>query len=89
MAELFASGRLIDLILALMALEAAFLAVLPRFVAWAPPFASLWPTLLSGAFLMIAVRFALTNTSWVFIATALLAALLAHVVDLTLRLRRR
>jgi hypothetical protein len=87
MTALFASGRIIDLILALTVAEAALL------VAWhhrtgrgiAP--ADLLPNLLSGICLMLAVRAALVGAWWGWIASCLLGSLLAHLADLRRRLR--
>lgn len=88
MAELLQSGALIDAILVLVALEALLLLVLPRLLRSAPRFNTLWPTFLSGVALMVAVRFALTDAPWTWVAGALLAALVAHLTDLAGRFRR-
>lgn len=92
MAELVQSGHLIDAILALVALEVLLFGVLHRFVVGAPRLlaphrSALWPTLLSGALLMLAVKLALTDAPWTFVSTTLAAAGLAHVVDIALRFR--
>lgn len=93
MAEFLQSGAMIDAILVLVALEAIAFLVLFRFVPnaprlFAPHLAVLWPTLLSGALLMVAVRMALTDAPWTWIAGMLAAAGLSHVVDIALRFRR-
>lgn len=93
MAEFLQSGAMIDAILVLVALEAFAFLVLFRFVPNAPRLfalhpAVLWPTLLSGALLMVAVRMALTDAPWTWIASVLAAAGIAHVVDIALRFRR-
>lgn len=85
MTSLFASGRVVDLILGLIALEAVALAVyrsrtgrglaVPRFAGF----------LLSGAFLMLALRAALVDAWWGWIALCLGASLVAHLVDLRQR----
>ena len=85
MTSLFASGRVVDLILGLMALEAAALALyrmrtgrglgIPRFAGF----------LLSGAFLMLALRGALVDAWWGWIALCLGASLVAHLADLRQR----
>ena len=86
------SGRIADLILALVALEALALWLVPRLVPAVarvlPPLGAIWPTLLSGACLVVALRFALGGAGWVAVAGALLAALVAHTTDLVLRARR-
>ncbi|WP_036302544.1 hypothetical protein [Methylobacterium sp. 77] len=87
MATLFASGRIIDLILCLVALEAAALVVWRlrrggRLVL--PP---LLCNLGSGAALMLAIRAALTGADWITIAACLALSLMAHLAELRLRLR--
>ena len=44
--------------------------------------------LLAGAFLLLALRAALTGASWIPVALWLLAALFAHLVDLVRRWRK-
>ncbi|CAN0578385.1 unnamed protein product [Ectocarpus sp. 12 AP-2014] len=93
MAELVQSGALIDAILVLVALEALAFLLLYKLVPtaprlFAPHLAVLWPTLLSGALLMLAVRLSLTDAPWTWTATVLAAAGLSHVVDIALRFRR-
>lgn len=85
MAALFDSGRIIDLILLFILVECVFLAV------WRRPalrLVELLPNILSGAALMLAVRCALVGARWEWVALSLLGALLAHLADLGLRLRR-
>ena len=85
MAELFESGRIIDLILLFILVECVLL------WAWRRPellLPELLPNILSGAALMLAVRLALVGARWEWIALSLLAALCAHLCDLGLRLRR-
>jgi hypothetical protein len=86
--QLFASGRIVDLILALMVLEAIALWMLRRMSGRGPPLARWVPTLLAGAFLLLALRLAMTQSAWQGIAIALLLALLAHVADVLLRCER-
>lgn len=85
MAELFESGRVVDLILALTALEAGSLLAVRHFTGRGVESASLVATLLAGSFLLLALRSAFENSGWIFTALFLLAALLAHVADLSLR----
>ncbi|WP_296804842.1 hypothetical protein [Thiocapsa sp.] len=87
MAELFASGRLIDLILGLVLVEAIALTVLYRLTGKGVAPRDLVGLLLAGAFLLIAVRFALTGADWVWIGLWLALALVAHLADLALRWR--
>lgn len=85
MAELFHTGRIIDLILLFILVECLLLAVLRH---KALGISELLPNILSGAALMLAVRCALVDANWTWIAASLLAALFAHLSDLALRLRR-
>jgi len=87
MAALFASGRIVDVVLALTVLEACAV------VGWhhrtgrgvAP--ADFLGNLLSGMCLLVALRVGLAGAWWGWIALALLAALAAHLADLRRRWR--
>jgi hypothetical protein len=89
MAEFFASGRVVDVILGLVLLEAAALLALRRLTGRGP---DPWQTiafLLAGACLLLALRAALVDAAaWHRIAVWLMAGLLAHLADLLLRWRR-
>ena len=85
MAALFASGRIVDLILVLTAFEGMVLAWWHRRTGRGPPATALLGNILAGAFLLIALRVALTGGWGGWIALALLAGLLAHVFDLSRR----
>jgi hypothetical protein len=85
MSGLFASGRIVDLILALTAAEAAFVVLYHRRTGRGPKPAAFLGTLLSGACLLLALRGALAEAWWGWIALWLLAALVAHVSDLRRR----
>ncbi len=87
MAGFFASGQAIDLVLCVMALEAGVLTWLyrRRGIGVAPRV--LWPMLIAGAALLLALRAALTGAGWVLLAGLLLAALAAHLFDLAGRWR--
>ena len=87
MAELFASGRVVDLILVLVALEALALLGWRLARRRGPSVAMLLANLASGAALMLAVRAALTGAHWIAVAAFLLAALAAHVTEMCLRFR--
>ena len=89
MAELFASGRVVDLILALMALEALVLGLV-----WARARRGLPPlplilSLVAGALLLLALRAALTGSEPLAIGGFLTLALVAHLAELALRWRGR
>jgi hypothetical protein len=87
MESLVRSGHVADVILACLVIEAVALlawrfatgrGLSPRAVA---------ALLLPGAFLVLALRFALTGVAWPLIAMVLVGALLAHLWDLRGRLR--
>ena len=84
MESLFASGRIIDLVLLGVVAEAVLLLVLCRGLSRFAPFAA---TLAAGAALMLALRAALTGAPWAVVAGWMLAGLGAHVADLALRRR--
>lgn len=81
------SGQLLDLIILLIALEAGALMMLRQRFDNIPPIKDLLPNLLSGAALMLALRFALTDAGWHTIAACLSAALIAHLGDLYRRFK--
>ncbi len=82
MQALFASGHIVDLILVLVAVEAALLGVWHRRTGRGVALGAMAATLCSGAALMLAVRAALVGAWWGWVAAALLAGLVAHLVDL-------
>jgi hypothetical protein len=86
MDDFFSSGRVADLALVVLAVEAAGLVLLRR-SGRGPPLASVLPFLAAGAFLLLALRGALTGASWPAIALPLALAGLAHAIDLRGRLR--
>ncbi len=88
MSGFFASGRAVDLVLALMVVEAALLAWHRRRSGRGVPVAELLAFLLAGACLLLALRAALVGASWVWVAAALAGAGAAHLADLRLRWRR-
>jgi hypothetical protein len=87
MAELFASGRLIDWILGLVVVEAIALTLLHRLTGKGVAPRDLVGLLLAGACLLVAVRLALTGAEWFWIGLWLGLALIAHLADLVLRWR--
>lgn len=84
MEGLFASGRIVDLILVGVTAEAVLLLVLCRSVRRFAPFGA---SIAAGAALMLALRAALTGAVWPVVAGWMLAGLAAHVADLILRRR--
>lgn len=86
MESLFASGRIIDLILVLVVLEIAALPWLLKRLASRTTLAELLPNILAGAALLLALRLSITGADWMWIGATLFAALLAHLLDLGKRL---
>jgi hypothetical protein len=87
MDTLFASGRIADIALIVMAVEAIILRVVIAYRGDALPYRALLANLAAGACLVIAVRLALVGAHWQWIALVLAASLLAHSTDVALRLR--
>jgi hypothetical protein len=85
MPEFFASGAVAQLVLGLMALEAALLVILLR--ARAGTLVPLLANLASGACMIMALRAALIQADWTTTATWLCGSFLAHGTELVLRLR--
>lgn len=86
MRDLFASGRVVDIILTLVVVEAVALAGWRRLTGRGVALRALTANLLAGGFLLLAVRAALVGADWIWVAASLLAALLAHLADLATRL---
>lgn len=85
MAEFIASGRMIDLVLLLIGLEAIGLMVLWRMRRCpVPPLATLL-ILAPGSCLLVAARAALSGAAWEWVSFFLLVALGIHLVDLRQR----
>ncbi|NEX18092.1 MAG: hypothetical protein C1943_16155 [Halochromatium sp.] len=87
MADLFHSGRIIDIIILLVVLEIAALLSLHRITGRGPKPQALLPTLASGLLLMLALRAAIADLRWEFIALPLTLALITHLTDLVQRWR--
>ena len=88
MAGLFESGRVVDLILALMILEALALMALARAFPGRVRLAGLLFNLAAGACLLLALRAVLHDAAWYVAGAWLALALVAHLADLQQRLRR-
>jgi len=84
-AELFAGGRIVDLVLALVVLEALALWIHHRRTGRGIAPADFLPNLAAGACLLLALRAALAGSGWIWIAAWLAAALAAHLADLARR----
>ena len=87
MTGLFESGRIVDLLMVLMTLEAALLWAYLRKTGRGVPAFGLVANLAAGAGLLMALRAALTHAGWEMTIFWLLVALAAHVADLASRWR--
>jgi hypothetical protein len=76
---------MIDLILLLIVAEALLLGCYHRVTGRGPALVDVLPNLLSGALLLLAVRLALTQAHWGWLALVLLLSLLTHLLDLRRR----
>lgn len=83
MANLFASGHAVDIVLFVILLEAAWL----RWRGWRPGDIAL--LLLPAVLILLGLRAALTGADWQWIALPLALSLPVHLVDLSRRSRRR
>lgn len=82
--ELIVSGRIADIILAVMALEAVAILGLMR-PRTPTTIIALAGNLIGGAGLVLALRAALTGAEWPWIAGSLLLSMAGHVADLATR----
>lgn len=87
MDRFFASGLAVDLVLALMTAEALLLIALHRRTGRGPSPSEWLANLISGFCLVLGVRAVIGGASWPWLALALSASLLAHLVDLKRRWR--
>jgi outer membrane biosynthesis protein TonB len=85
MAELFASGRIADVAIAILLLEALLFVWLHARRRLGPAPGELLPNVAAGLFLLLALRGALVGAGWPWIAASLAAALAAHLADLVRR----
>lgn len=88
MAEFFTSGLIVDFILIMVVIEAALLAIYHHRTGKGLAPAEVAGFLLSGLFLLLALRAALAGAWWGWISLCLTGALLTHVLDLAHRWRR-
>ena len=79
MRQLFASGHAVDVALAVMLLEAVWLAAHRRSTV------TVALAFLPGALILLAVRAALVGAGWPWVAVALAASFPAHLADLRRR----
>jgi fatty acid desaturase len=87
MAPLFASGRIVDLILAFTVFEVVALSLYRRRTGHGVPAIDIVFNLLSGICLLGALRCALGGAWWGWIGACLFGSLVAHVADLWRRWR--
>ncbi len=88
MDELFASGHIADLVLAVLALEAVVLAWRHARSGAGPPPRVFAPMIGAGVLLVLALRCALTGAPWPWMALLLSGAGLVHLLDLRQRSKR-
>jgi hypothetical protein len=89
MSRLFASGRIVEAIIALMILEALLVLAYRRTRGRGPASLAFVSNHCSGICLLLALRASLGGAAWPWIALALLGSLLGHLVDLSLRWNAR
>ncbi|MGL4395382.1 MAG: hypothetical protein ACRCS9_02475 [Hyphomicrobium sp.] len=87
MDSLITSGRIADVILAMMVLEGLFLTFLFRGASGAMRPLLIWTNLMAGAALVLALKSVLQNDDWTWTALWLALALVAHAADLAARWR--
>ena len=87
MTTIFTNGRIIDLILAIMVIEAAVLLIYRSQTGRGIPAIGLFVNLLAGAFLLMALRSVLVESPLTWTSAWLAAALVAHIADLVQRWR--
>ena len=88
MADWVRSARLVDAILALTVVEWLALSTYHRLTGRGVDPRDFTRNLLSGMFLLLALRVALAGAWWGWVAASLTGALLAHLADLRRRWRR-
>ncbi len=87
LASLFADGRAVDGILVLVGIEALALTLLHRVCGRGIAPADLLPNLVAGTGLLLALRAALVDAPWPWIAASLSLGLAGHLADLARRCR--
>jgi hypothetical protein len=85
MQELFSSGRVADIVLAVMFVEGLVLMFAYKRTGKGIAPLNLFFGLAAGAGLVLALRAVLVGAAWPWIAAALLVSLAAHAIDLYLR----
>jgi hypothetical protein len=85
--QIVTSGRIVDVIAAIMVVEVIICLALKRHSARGLSLAEISTMALAGFFLLLALRAALTSADWRWIALFLLGSLIAHLFDLKMRWR--
>jgi len=85
---LVASGRIAEVALGFLVLEAAGLLVFAKLRSRTHLFTNVMWNLAAGAFLLLALRAALIGADWIWIAVFLIAGLFANLLDTIRRLQR-
>lgn len=85
--EIIASGRIADLILVFLGLEALILLAYRRMRGRGVPFAELITNAMAGICLLLALRAALAGAAPMWVGLSLGGALVAHLADLCCRWR--
>jgi hypothetical protein len=88
MAGLFANGRLVDLILIVVIVEATALLLFWRYARRGIAPGDLLPNLCAGALLLLALRITLGGGGWGPACGCLAAAGVAHLIDVSRRWRK-
>jgi hypothetical protein len=82
MAGLFASGRIVDLILIFTVFEVALLSAYRRRTGQGVRLRDLAPNMLSGMCLLLALRCSIADAWWGWVGLCLFGSLIAHAMDL-------
>ena len=85
----FVDGKIADLVLAVMLVEALVLVAISRRAQSTLSATSIVLALLPGFFLVLALRAALVHAQWFWIALALTGALITHLIDMRMRFQSR
>jgi hypothetical protein len=88
MSDLFVSGAIVDVILALVLVEAIGVIAYRFATGGGPEPIGFVCNLLAGAFLLFALREALSGAPWIWVAASLSGAFVAHAADLLTRWSR-
>lgn len=85
--HLITSGRIIDIMLAFLAIETLWLVWRRQNTGHGPTIAAIVTNAGAGGSLMLALKAMFLSSSWPLLATALLASMFFHISDLVMRWR--